>query len=270
MKLKDALAGKLSADELAKMGRSFDVIGDIAILELQKGLGRKAATIGKALLLTNKNIKTVALELGEHTGKYRTQKLRILAGEKRFLTLHKESGVTVKIDVNNCYFSPRLGSERLRIARLVKPDERVLVAGSGVGIYPLIIAKHSEAKEIVGIEWNPLAHKLSQENIVLNKLTARVKAIKGDARKAQGRFDRMIIAIPHEGVNFVPALLKNLKSNGTLHVLDFAEETDLEAPARKLEELCKDAKRKITILSVTKAGQPGVRRYRVCVDARIH
>src|SRR3989338_5632236 len=115
------------------------------------------------------SVKVVAMKAGAHTGRYRSQKLTIIAGEKRKITTHKESGVALMLNVEKCYYSPRLGSERLRIAGLIHPNERVLVAGSGIGVYPLVFAKHSQAKEIVGVEINPVAHKFAEENIVLNK-----------------------------------------------------------------------------------------------------
>ena len=266
--LKEALKNKLSAKELQLLRRSFDVIGDIAIVEIPSDLRKKQKLIGKTLLSLMSNVKVVVVEEGEHEGVFRRQKLSVVAGEKRFVTVHKESGVLLKLDVAKCYYSPRLGSERLRIASLVRPGERVLVAGSGVGVYPLVIAKHSDAKEIVVVEINPVAHKFAAQNVVLNKLSERVKVIKGDVFKEKlGKFDRIIVAMPTFGVVFVPELLKVAKQKVFLHVLDFAAEEDLDFPARRLQEVCKKKKRACKVLRTVKAGQPGVRKYRVCVDA---
>ncbi len=269
MKLRDALKDKLSSEEFELFRGSFDVIGDIAIVEIPRELRKKKALIGKTLIGLLKSVKVVAMKAGAHTGKYRLQKLSVIAGKKRKVTVHKESGILLRLDVEKCYYSPRLGSERLRIASLIKPNEKILVAGSGVGVYPLVLAKHSKAKELVGVEINPVAHKFAGENLVLNKLQGKVKLIKGDAKKATEKFDRLIIAIPHLGVKLVPSMLKLLKKNGFLHVLDFAEESNKEAPARLLVELCKKKKRKCRILRVVKTGTPGVRRLRVCIDAKM-
>ncbi len=174
--------------------------------------------------------------------------------------MHKESGVLLKLDVAKCYYSPRLGSERLRIARQVKKGEKILVAGSGIAPYPLILSKHSSALEITGVEANPTAHKYAQENIKLNK-AKNIKLIKGDIRKIKpGKFDRIISAIPHEGVKLLPTLLKFAKKGTTLHIYDFAPEENLAEPAQKLK--------KVKILNVVKTQQVGVRRYRICIDAK--
>lgn len=270
MQYRELLKRKLPEKQFALLPRSFDVIGDIAVIELPKELAKRAKTIGAAIMESLHNVKVVAVEQGGHRGKYRRQKLKVIAGEKRLETVHKESGTVLGLNVETCYFSPRLGTERLRIASQIKPSEKVLVVGSGVGPYPLVIARHSKAAQVVGVEVNPAAHKFAVENAIKNKLQARVVFIKGDAsRLPKGEFDRVILAIPHEGVSLVPSILHLVKNGGFLHVLDFAEEVDMEAPARKLQELCKESERKCKILAVIKAGQPGVRRYRVCVDAKV-
>src|SRR3989344_5936523 len=267
--LKEALKGKLTVKELALLRRSFDIIGDIAILEVPKELKKKEKLIGKTILALLPTVKVVAVEQGEHTGAFRRQKLKIVAGEKRLVTLHKESGIVLALDVEKCYYSPRLGSERLRVASLIQPNEKILVAGSGIGVYPLVLAEHSQAAKITGVELNPVAHQFALENIKLNKLAEKVQAIKGDIFKAMlGKFDRIILAMPTFGVAFVPQLLKFAKKGAFLHILDFADESDREAPAKELIRLCKENKRACKILSVVKTGTPGVRRLRVCVDAK--
>jgi len=261
MKLREALKGKLTARELNLLKSSFDSIGDIVIIEIPPELKRKEKLIGQAILKLNKNIKVVAAEAGMHTGKYRRQKLRIIAGEKRFETVHKESGIIFKLDVAKCYFSPRLGSERMRIAKLVKKGERVLVVGSGVAPYPLILSKHSPAASIVGVEVNPVAHNYALQNVILNK-ARNIILVKGDIAKILlGKFDRIITAIPHEGIKLVSTILKFAKKGTMLHIYDFAPEEDLAQPARALEK-CK-------LLRVVKTQQVGVRRYRVCIDAKV-
>ena len=257
MKLREALKGKLSAKEMKILKTSFDTIGEILIIEIPKELKNKEKIIGQTILNLFKNVKTVAVEAGEYTGKYRRQKLRVIAGEKRYETTHKESGVQLKLDVSKCYYSPRLGSERLRIAQQVKKGEKVLVAGSGVAPYPLIIAKHSNAKEIIGVEANPVAHKYAIENIKLNK-TKNIKLVKGDIKKAKlGKFDRIISPIPHIGIKLVPTLLKFAKKGTILHIYEFAPEDFEEFKIKN----CK-------ILKIVKTQQVGVRRYRICIDAK--
>ena len=65
-----------------------------------------------------------------------------LGGRDRrpLVTTHNEHGVSVVVDLNACFFTPRLATERLRVARAVARDERVLCLFAGCGAEVLIIA----------------------------------------------------------------------------------------------------------------------------------
>src|SRR3989344_2316877 len=226
--IKDKLKSKLSKTNLMKVPSSFDVIGDIAIIEIRHLKG-KDKLIADTILKNLSNIKVVAKKVGEHKGKYRTQKLKIIGGEKRKETLHKESGVLLKLDVERCYFSERLSSERLRIAKLVKPGERVLTMFSGIGVYPLVISRNSKAKEIYGVEANPVAHKYALDNLRLNK-SNNICLYKGDVRKVKLKlkFDRIIMPYPKEAPKFLDLALKQIKKGGIIHLYTFEHEEKFE------------------------------------------
>ena len=81
--LKAALTKFLTKKELAKVKTAYDVIGDIAILEIDEELRKKEKDIAKALLCIRKDIKTVLRKQGSHEGVFRTQKMKYLAGEKK-------------------------------------------------------------------------------------------------------------------------------------------------------------------------------------------
>jgi len=194
MKLKELLKKKLSKKELSLVSSSFDVVGDIAIIDIPDELVKKEKIIAETLLNMLKNVKVVCKKAGIHKGVFRTQKLKVLAGEKRKETIHKENDVRIKIDVEKVYFSSRLSTERKRIYQLVKPGESVLVMFSGCAPYPCVIAKNSQAKYVYGIEINPEAHKLGVENLRLNKLS-NVFLINDDVRKAIPVFYQKIIGL---------------------------------------------------------------------------
>jgi len=168
--LNDLLKDKLTKKELGLVPSSFDIVGDIIILELKEELIKKERLIAESILKLHKNIKTVVKKADIHKGVYRTQKLKVLAGVNKKETIYRENNVKIKLDVEKVYFSPRLSSERKRIMELVKPGESILVMFSGCGPYPLVLSKNTKAKEIYGVEINPLAHKYALENIKLNKL----------------------------------------------------------------------------------------------------
>ena len=169
MKLKQILKNHLTVEELKIMPSSFDVVGDILIfIEFPKELKKKEKDIARTIINYFKNINVVTKKSEHYSGKYRTPKIEIMGGENRKETIHKENNCRFKLDVEKCYFSARLGNERKRIYEKIK-SESVLVMFSGIGIYPIEISKNTKAKEIYGIEINPIAHKYALENLELNK-----------------------------------------------------------------------------------------------------
>ena len=145
--LRESMAGVLPSEEMAAVESGIDVIGDIAILRLSEALKDRGAAIGEALLRELKNVKVVLDQEGAIGGEYRLRKLRHLAGENRTLTIHKENGCRFKVDVETCYFSPRLSTERLRIADAVKEGERVLNMFAGAGPFSITIGRKKDAIE---------------------------------------------------------------------------------------------------------------------------
>lgn len=272
MKLKGALKGKLAKAQLKSLVTSFDIIGDIAIIEIPENLEKKEKLIAEAILKLNKNIKVVCKKAGIHSGIFRRQKLVIIAGEKRKTTIHKESNVRMKLHIQDVYFSPRLSTERKRIASQVKPAEDVLIMFSGVAPYCLVIAKNTKAKEVYGIEINPLAHKYALENVKLNKLN-NVKLFLGDVRMVvptlNKKFDRIAMPLPLGGENFLDVTLSAVKKNGVIHFYDFKDESGFEISKQKVLDACSAVKKKCKILRLVKCGQIGPRTFRICIDFKI-
>ncbi|NYZ74449.1 class I SAM-dependent methyltransferase family protein, partial [Candidatus Micrarchaeota archaeon] len=208
-KLKDALSGLMDEGELESLVTSFDIIGDIAIVEVPDELEAKEKQIGEALLKVHRNLKTVLKKLGGMEGEYRVRRVKCIAGEDRAETLYTESGVKMKLDVAKVYFSVRLAGERARIAKLVKDDERVLVLFAGVGPFALVIAKSKPKTKIVAVEINPDAVRYMKENISLNKLK-NIEALEMDAKKltTNNEFDRIVMPLPKSAHEFLPVAFK--------------------------------------------------------------
>lgn len=273
MKLKQALAAKLTRQQLEQLKASHDIVGNIAILEMPPELEKKERVIAETLLALNKNIHTVVKKQGGHTGKYRIQRYRILAGKRCKETMHTELGVRVKLHLDKTYFSSRLSTERKRILLQIQPGEEVLVMFSGVGIYPIVFAKNSRAKHVTGIEMNPAAHAYAVENLKLNKVR-NVKLMGGDVRNVMPRmkqtFDRICMPLPKGGENFLDLALKKIKPGGIIHFYDFLEEKEMpDAAFAKIQQACHKAKKVYDILNWNKCGSNAPRQYRICVDFRV-
>ena len=269
--LKYYLKNKLSKKELELVPTSFDIVGDILIFsEFPKELVKKEKLIGKTILETYHHVKTILKKTKKYSGKFRLPKLKLIAGEDKKETTHKENNVFIKLNVEKVYFSPRMSTERKRIAELVKPNESILVMFSGSGIYPLVIAKNTKCKEVYGIEMNPTAHKYSLENIKKNKLENRIKLFLGDVKKSMPKiskkFDRILMPLPKGGENFLGLALKYIKKSGIIHFYDFLHDDEFNLAANKIEKACNMPNKKFKILKIVKCGQYSPGFYRVCAD----
>ena len=254
----------LSKLEIKKIPKSFDIVGDLLIFsEFPGELKKKEKEVGDYLLKKIKNIKVVAKKSKFYSGRYRTPKLKILAGEKRKETVHKESGVLIKVNPEKAYFSPRSSNERLRVAKQVKKDESVLVMFSGVMPFGLVIAKNTKAKEVYGVEINRHAHKYAEKNIKLNKLS-NVKVFKGNVKKVlpkiNKKFDRIIMPLPKDSEDYLSLALKYIKKGGKIHIYIFTHEKDF----KQIKEKYKKFNPKLI-----KAGNPAPGKYRLCLDIKI-
>lgn len=271
--LKQALEQKLSKKELELVPSSFDIVGSVAILEIPDELKKKEKLIAEEFLKLFKQAKTVVKKTGIHYGKYRRQKLAVIAGEKTKIAECKEAGITMKVDLENCYFSSRLGSERLRIAQQIKPGEKILVMFSGVAPYPLVLARNSRACVIYGVELNPVAHKFAEKNVALNKLGHKIILFKGDVTKVvpklKEKFDRILMPMPKTALTFLQTAFKVAKKGTIIHFYSFGREDEFAGVVEKIKKECKKHKKKCKILKVAKAGQYAPYVFRVCVDFRL-
>lgn len=269
----ELLKGKLSSKELSLLPRSQEIVGKILILEIPGKLKEKEKLIAQAYLQQNKNIETVVKKADIHEGEFRLRKVKILAGKQTKETFHHENGIQLKLDLEKTYFSARLSNERLRIARQVKKGEEILVMFSGAAPYPLVLAKHSPAKKIYGIEINPLAHQYALENVALNGFNGRIIIYEGDVRwiipELKQKFDRIVMPLPKTGELFLDVALKKARPKGIIHLYDFAREEEIAQRAGELRELCRRYRHPVKVLKKVKCGQysPGV--FRVCFDLKV-
>jgi len=202
----------------------FEVIGKIAIIPKAGQKKEKKELKELALkLLRQKNIEAVYLR-EKIKGRLRLPALKWLAGKKKTETIHKEAGCLMKLDIKKCYFSPRLGTDRLEIAKKVKKGEKILVMFAGVAPYALIIAKHSKAKEVYCVEISSIACKYARENVRINKFE-NIKIIQGDVKKIipklRMKFDRIIMARPQLKESFLREAFLVGKKGKVVHFYDF-------------------------------------------------
>src|SRR5438552_18460379 len=95
------------------------------------------------------------------------------------------------MDLSQAYFSPRLASERKRIADLIEAGETVADPFAGVGPYSILIAKRRRPSEVHASDANPRPLRFLRANVAANR-AERVPVRQGDAHailRQVGRLD---------------------------------------------------------------------------------
>jgi len=265
-----ALGSKLGHEATA----SYDLVGDIAIIEVPEKLESKEKIIAKALLESNPRLKTVLKKESAMQGEFRVRQFKWLAGKRNYVVEYKESGCVFRFDLRKTYFSTRLAHERSRIASMVRPKENVLALFAGVGPFALVIAKKQPSADVVAVELNPDAFAMMQENIASNK-AHNVKAIRGDVRQVLKKYpdwaDRAAMPLPHTGYDFLDDVIAAMRDGGIVHFYGFGGEAEgvFTLNEQIVREACKrqDVGCKIVQKRVVRPYAPAV--FQVVIDFQI-
>ena len=200
----------------------FDIIGDIALISRAEN----EQEIAKELM-KRKNIRVVAIRAGHREGEFRKMKIRLLAGENRLETIHRENKCVFKVNIGECFFDPRLSYERREVAKEVKENERVLDMFAGVGPFSIVIGKLSSPREIISVEKNQVAFSYLKHNIKLNKLDEKITPILGDSRDVvpvlPSKFHRIIMNLPERSKEFLPIAEEKLADGGVIYLYSIGE-----------------------------------------------
>ncbi len=264
---KDFLKNTVEADKVDDIKNSFDIMGDVVVLEIPDEFEAERFLIGDATLKFTKR-RSIYRKTSEIKGVIRTRELEHIAGEDVSETVHKEFGSRIMLDVKKVYFSPRLATERRRVAEQVKDGELIIDMFAGVGPFPVTIAKDHDVK-IYAVDINPAAYHYIKRNIEINKLKGEIIPILGDVKSVLNDLnlvaDRIIMNLPGTACDFLSTAINSLKSGGVLHYYEFA--SDYKVPVERIVETAKP--RNVEILNVrkVKSRSPGV--WHMAVDAKI-
>ncbi|RLI79220.1 class I SAM-dependent methyltransferase family protein [Archaeoglobales archaeon] len=272
MSLKEMLKGKISGNKIRLVRRSFEIVGDVVIIEIPDEIMHIKDLIVEAILKKHKHVKTILRKTGEVNGVFRIAKYEVIYG-KETETIAKEHGCRFLVDPTKVYYSVKLSGERERIAKQVKDGEKVLVMFAGVGPYPIVIAKLAKPKVVIGIELNPKAVEYFRKNVELNKVSDVVRVYEGDVKemllKINERFDRVLMPAPHSAEEFVYLVKDKIKVGGIVHYYTFASQNDEEKLPKVVKKIFEEEDMKVEILKVKECGSfaPYVNRY--VVDLKV-
>jgi len=273
--LEEALRGCLPPECLDALPRSLDIIGDIAVVELPGELEPHAEEVGAAIMEVNRRVTAVYAKAGGVEGTYRIRPLRLIAGEQKTRTIHREYGIRLVVDVTRTYFSPRLSTEHDRVAKLVRPGETVVDLFTGVGPFALLAAKRHPVR-VYAIDVNEYAIQCLKESLRLNRLQGRVFPLVGDCRSIvhdalRGVADRVIMNLPHDAIKYLDVAAEAISSGGgTVHFYAIEnKELPLEVIKRRVTEELKRYGRPATVLASRRVRATAPHEFQVALDLQV-
>ncbi|MDG6929611.1 MAG: class I SAM-dependent methyltransferase family protein [Nitrososphaerota archaeon] len=223
--LKDVASDLLSAEEADRLAGGFDTIGDIAVVKIRGLDAARKRLVGERLMRRVKNVRSVWNQVGPVEGEYRIRQVEHVAGEERSDTVYTEHGCRFHVDIREAYFSPRLSTERARVASLVREGEKVFNMFAGVGTFSVVMAKKVGGVTVYSSEINEAAYRLMQENARLNKVTGSVVPLLGDCREHAAtipKADRAVMSLPEGAFDFLECASGAMRPGGTVHYYERA------------------------------------------------
>ena len=265
----EILKDELTPEEIENLKTSFDTIGDIVILEIPDELHDKKQIIGDAAYKFTKR-KAIYMKKSAIKGTIRVRDLEFLSGIDDSVTVHKEHGLRLKLDVREVYFSPRLATERKRVMESVEDGEKILDMFCGIGPFPIVIARNKDV-DITAVDINEAAIKYLDENIKLNKLKGNIESYCGDVREVskgfKSKFNRIIMNLPGLAYSFLDVAIDLIEDDGIINYYEFSD--SYEQGIKRLNEAASRAGKKVEILNTRKVKSISPDEWHVAIDAKI-
>ena len=150
-----------------------------------------------------------------HAGVERVPGVEVLCGEGGEV-VHRENGLVYRLDPSRVMFSGGNREEKARLARMVRPGERMADLFAGIGYFTLPAARAGAG--VHAMEINPVAFGYLERNLALNGLTDRIDAVCGDCRDLiSGVYDRLVLG-HFDAPAFLADALAHVRTGSVLHV----------------------------------------------------
>lgn len=233
----------------SELPRSFDVIGDIVLVRIPPSLVGVAPAVGGALLAFVPGARIVGWDHGVH-GSERRRTVERIAGGGGWATRHHENRLSIDVDVEQAYFSPRLAREHARVADEVAPGDRVYDLCCGVGPFALHIARDRRAAEITAVDSNPDAIALLESSRRrldagdrIRPVVARVEEFLLD----RAPVERVVLNLPHEGIKYAPSVARTVALGGRFYYYEIVPRAEIHGRAETLVHALADAGRFVPV-----------------------
>jgi tRNA (guanine37-N1)-methyltransferase len=247
---------------------SYERLGDIVILDEDDD--ERAHEIAAALVESDLPVETVVNRASKVKGELRVRDWDVLVGEETE-TVHREYGHAFALDIARVYFSPRLATERHRVASQVREGERVFDMFAGVG--PFVVPMAARGAEVVGVDLNPDAVAYLRENARRNGVAERVTAIEGDVREVSDEYEdwatRIVMNLPHSADAFVETAVAIAGEECVVHYYDIQHEDDPFGPGLEAIRAAAEPEYAVSVETERVVRSYAPHEVNVCLDVRL-
>jgi len=254
--------------DLVPFDPSYERVGDVALVD-EDDPGR-AAALASAIVESDLPVGTVLDRASKVKGQQRVRDWEVLAGEGTE-TVHREYGYEYLVDLAAVYFSPRLATERHRVAEQVAAGERAFDMFAGVG--PFVVPFAGRGATAVGVDVNPDAVRYMRENARRNGVADRVTAVEGGVREVaagyEGWADRIVMNLPHSADDFLDTATALAGDEAVVHYYDIQHESDPYGPGEAAVREAAEPDCDVTVETRHTVRSYAPHELNVCLDVRL-
>ncbi|MFH5798338.1 class I SAM-dependent methyltransferase [Haladaptatus sp. CMAA 1911] len=247
---------------------SYERLGEIVLIDEEDP--ERASEIAEAVVSSSLPVGTVLNRASKVKGETRVRDWDVLAGNGTE-TVHREYGCEFLLDVARVYFSPRLATERHRVAEQVEPDERAFDMFAGVG--PFVVPFAKRGATVVGADVNDVAIEYLRENARRNGVEDRVTAICGDVQETAVEYenwaDRLVMNLPHSADEFLDTAVRLAGDDCIVHYYDIQHEDDPFGPGEEAIRAAAESEYDVSVETRQSVRSYAPHELNVCLDVRL-
>jgi len=247
---------------------SYERVGDVVVVDEDDP--DRAERVAEAVVESDLPVDAVLDRASKVKGQERVRDWEVLAGEGTE-TVHREYGCEYLVDLAEAFFSPRLATERHRVAEQVEAGEHAFDMFAGVG--PFVVPFAGRGATVVGADVNPEAIAYLRENASRNGVAERVTAIEGDVREVVpdygGWADRVVMNLPHSADEFLDTAVLLAGEEAVIHYYDIQHEEDPFGPGEAAIRRAAEPDYEATVETRRRVRSYAPHEVNVCLDVRL-
>jgi len=247
---------------------SYERVGDVVVVDEDDP--DRAERVAEAVVESDLPVDAVLDRASKVKGQERVRDWEVLAGEGTE-TVHREYGCEYLVDLAEAFFSPRLATERHRVAEQVEAGEHAFDMFAGVG--PFVVPFARRGATVVGADVNPEAIAYLRENARRNGVAERVTAIEGDVREVVpdygGWADRVVMNLPHSADEFLDTAVLLAGEEAVIHYYDIQHEEDPFGPGEAAIRRAAEPDYEATVETRRRVRSYAPHEVNVCLDVRL-